>query len=73
MTQFQKVEGLDMLRDTTNMSLINKNKSELEGYLNKRKVMMEQKKEINSIKEEVSGLKDDISEIKNLLLQLSKR
>jgi len=73
MSRYLKIEGTEMLRDTSNMSLINKDKSELEGYLNKRKAMMEQKREINNIRNEVLELKSDISQIKELLLQLNNR
>ena len=73
MSRYLKIEGTEMLRDTSNMSLINKDKSELEGYLNKRKAMMEQKREINNIRNEVLELKSDISQIKELLIQLNNR
>lgn len=68
-----KVDGLEMVRDMSNMSLINTDKNELESYLNKRKILLEQKNEINSIKEDVSNLQADISTIKNLLIQLTNR
>jgi ubiquinone biosynthesis protein UbiJ len=72
MSEYVKVKGMEMVRDTKNNSLINQNKHELDNYLNKRKKMIEQKEEINSIKSEVSSLKDDMGEIKNLLIQLIK-
>lgn len=68
-----KVDGLEMVRDMSNMSLINTDKNELESYLAKRKILLEQKNEINSIKEDVSNLQADISTIKNLLIQLTNR
>lgn len=73
MKEYRKVEGLEMVRDMSNMSLINKDKSELQNYMNRRKALLEQKNEINSIKKEVSELKSDISDIKQLLLQLTNR
>lgn len=73
MTKYMKVDGLEMVRDMSNMSLINTDKNELESYLTKRKILLEQKDEINSIKKEVSNLQADISTIKNLLIQLTNR
>lgn len=73
MKEYRKVEGLEMVRDMSNMSLINKDKSEFENYKNKRKALLEQKGEINNIKREMSELKSDISDIKQLLLQLTNR
>ena len=73
MKQYRKVEGLEMVRDMSNMSLINKDKAEFESYINKRKALLEQKGEINNIKQEVSELRSDISDIKQMLLQLTNR
>jgi len=73
MTEYMKVEGLEMVRDMSNMSLINTDKNELESYIMKRKILLEQKNEINSIKEEVSNIQTDISTIKDLLIQLTNR
>ena len=73
MTEYRKVEGMEMIRDMSNMSLINKDSGELQSYLEKRKRLKEQKNEINSIRQEVSDLKNDISQIKELLLQLNNR
>jgi CRISPR/Cas system-associated protein Cas7 (RAMP superfamily) len=70
MSEYIKVKGMEMVRDTKNNSLINQNKYELENYLSKRKSLIEQKEEINSIKADVSSLKDDMGQIKGLLLQL---
>lgn len=73
MKEYRKVEGLEMVRDMSNMSLINKDKIEFETYINKRKALLEQKGEINNIKQEVSELRSDISDIKQMLLQLTNR
>lgn len=73
MKEYMKVDGLEMVRDMSNMSLINTDKNELESYLTKRKILLDQKNEINSIKEEVSNLQSDISTIKDLLIQLTNR
>ena len=72
MSKYLKVEGMQMVRDTRNNSIINQNKTELDTYINKRKSLIQQKEEINSIKSEVSSLKDDVGTIKDLLLQLVK-
>ena len=73
MNEYRKVEGLEMVRDMSNMALINNNSSELQGYMNRRKFLKEQKNEINTIRQEVSDLKNDISQIKELLIQLNNR
>lgn len=67
----QKVQitGTKLIRDISNMSLINTDKDELQEYLNKRNYLISQKNEINNLKQEITDLKDDISTIKNLLLQ----
>lgn len=72
MSNYLKVEGMQMVRDTRNNSIINQDKIELDTYINKRNSLIQQKEEINNIKTEVSSLKDDIGAIKDLLLQLVK-
>lgn len=72
MNEYVKVEGMLMVRDVRNNSIINQNKSELDAYINKRKTLLAQKEEINNIKSEVLSLKDDVGLIKDLLLQLVK-
>lgn len=70
--KYIQVTGTNMIRDTSNMSLINTDKNELEKYLNRRNFLLQQKGEINNIKEEIKELKSDISEIKQLLIQSLK-
>lgn len=43
-------------------------KNELDEYILRKNIMLEQKKEINSIKSEISSLKSDINELKQLIV-----
>ena len=65
-----KVTGTNFVRDTTSMALMNKDTSGLEEYKMKRKMMANQKEEINTIKAEIDSIKSDVSEIKTLIQQL---
>jgi len=67
-----KIEGMNMVRDITNMSLINNDRNELNEYLNRREFLIHQKQEINTLKSEISSIKDDILEIKSLLIKSLK-
>jgi protein subunit release factor B len=73
MTEYRQVENMQMVRDMYNMSLINKDESQLNEYLARRNMLERQYTEINNIKEEVSDLKTDIKELKNLILQLGNK
>lgn len=64
-----QISGMNMVRDVTNMSLINTDKDELQSYINKKNFLIRQKNEINTLKEEIKDLKTDISEIKDLLIK----
>lgn len=66
--KYVQIEDKNMIRDISNMSLINNDKDELEEYLNRRNFLVQQKLEINTMKEEIRELKNDISEIKQLLI-----
>jgi len=70
MSEYVKVKGMSMVRDTRNNSIINQDKIEFDNYINKRKTMLAQKEEINSIKEDVTNLKTSIEQIKDLLIQV---
>lgn len=72
MIEYRKVEGTEIIRDMSNMSLINRDVNEYNGYLNQRRALVKQKEELVKIKEEVSEIKNDISLIKELLLNLNK-
>lgn len=67
--KYVQIENANMVRDITNMSLINNDINELQEYLNKRNFLVQQKNEINNMKQELNELKSDISEIKELLLK----
>lgn len=60
-------------RDTNSMALINHDTNGLNEYMKKRKLMENQKQEINNIKSDVAGLKDDLGEIKQLLSKLLEK
>lgn len=68
-----KVEGTDFLRDPNNMSLINNNIGELEQYKLKRKLLKQQREEMDDIKSEISIVKEDVEQIKQLLLQILEK
>lgn len=72
MLRYTKVKDHDMIRDMSNMSILNNSQSELDEYRNKRKFLLDQKQEINMIKSEISDLRSDISIIKDLLLNMNK-
>lgn len=67
-----QIQGVNMVRDINNMSLINNDKNEMEEYLNRRNFLLQQRQEINNLKTEVNEIKSDISEIKNLLIKSLK-
>ena len=58
-----RIQGTDFIRDTSNMSLINNNIDELEQYKLRRKILQQQRQEIDEIKIEVY-------DIKKILLQM---
>lgn len=64
-----QISGMNIIRDVTNMSLINSDKDELQSYINQKNFLIRQKTEINNLKEEIQELKTDISEIKDLLIK----
>ena len=65
-----KVQGTTFVRDTESMGLINKDRTGLEEYNLKRKMLITQKEEINKVNKDIDSLKTDVSEIKQLLLKL---
>ena len=64
------VNDTNYLRDTTSMALINNDRSAKEEYLNKAKLIKQQKEEINTLKTEITLMKNDVTDIKELLKQL---
>ena len=65
-----KVNGTNFVRDTNSMALINKDVNGLEEYKMKRRMLQNQKEEINNVKSEVAEIREDMNEIKSLLLKL---
>jgi len=68
-----QVKGTTFYRDTESMGLINRDRSGLDDYNMKRKMLITQKDEINKVKTEIDSLKQDMVEIKNLLLKLTDK
>lgn len=68
--KYVEITGTKIIRDVSNMSLINTDRNELQEYLNRRNYLLKQKEEMDNIKQDVSNMKDDISQIKNLLIKL---
>ena len=52
-----KVNGTNLIRDTNSMALINTDNNEKNEYYAKRKLLQNQKTEINNVKEEIQELK----------------
>ena len=65
-----QVKGTTFYRDTESMGLVNRDRSGLDDYNMKRKMLITQKDEINRVKTEIDSLKQDMVEIKHLLLKL---
>jgi len=65
-----QVKGTTFYRDTESMGLVNRDRSGLDDYNMKRKMLITQKDEINRVKTEIDSLKQDMVEIKQLLLKL---
>lgn len=69
-----KVEGHpDLVRDSSNKAIVNKNRNEYEAYMNVNKRREMEKQKINMIESDLSSLKTEMSEIKQLLQQLISR
>ena len=65
-----KVEGTPYYRDTNTMALINMDSSGRDEYNFKKRLVTNQKEEINTIKSEINSIKSDMTEIKELMHQL---
>ena len=65
-----RVSGTNYIRDINSMAIINTDATEKNEYYAKRKLLDNQKQELNSIRSEIDDMKSDVSEIKQLLLQL---
>ena len=66
-----KVEGHpDLVRDSSNKAIVNKNINEYETYMSINKRRESEKNRMNNIESDLSSLKGEIDEIKNLLKQL---
>ena len=65
-----KIPGTNLYRDTNSMALLNKDKTGLEDYKMKRRMMETQAHEINMVKSEINGIKEDMKELKSLMLRL---
>ena len=64
------IPNTTLVRDTTTMALINRDRNGLDNYLKKRQTLMAQREEINKAKSEINSLKNDMNEIKQILKQL---
>ena len=66
-----QVEGHpDLVRNTNNKSIVNKNKSEYETYMKLSRKRESEKNRISNMESDLSSLKGEITEIKNLLREL---
>lgn len=66
-----QVEGHpDLVRNTNNNAIVNKNKSEYETYMKLSRKRESEKNKISSMESDLSSLKEEITEIKDLLREL---
>lgn len=63
----RKVEGTDFVRDTRTNSLINKNRSEYDEFVRKKRKKLQEKKRIEELEKKVNNLDDKISEILSII------
>jgi hypothetical protein len=68
-----KVEGTNFYRDTKTLALINSDTTGKEEYLAKKKLLSNQKEEINKVRLEINEIKNDLSDIKSLMLQILEK
>jgi hypothetical protein len=68
-----KVEGTNMYRDTKTMALMNKDDAARDEYYMKKRLIQNQKQEINTVKVEIETIKNEMSEIKQLMLKLLEK
>lgn len=67
---YVEITGTKLARDTNSMGLVNRDAAGLEEYQMKRRLMANQKDEINKVRQEMDIIKNEMSEIKQLMLQL---
>jgi hypothetical protein len=72
-THYIKIEGTNLVRDTSTMAISNKDITGKNEYYAKVQMLKTQKQEINNMKSELYNLKEDLKEIKQLLTQLIKK
>tara|TARA_R100000008_G_C3585173_1_gene171673 strand:- start:1515 stop:1739 length:225 start_codon:yes stop_codon:yes gene_type:complete len=66
-----EVEGHSGLyRDPKTNSIINRNGSEYNEYINRKAVRSEEQQKTQNIEEDLASLKDEMNEIKSLLKEL---
>jgi chaperonin cofactor prefoldin len=68
MDNLTPVEGMSGLyRDQNSCAIINKNRSEYESYMARKKSMERKSEELDKMKEELDNVKSDIGDIKDML------
>lgn len=68
-----QIPGTNYYRDTESMALINKDANGLEEYNMKRRLVANQKEEINKVKSEIESIRNDMKDIKSLMIQLLEK
>lgn len=69
---YYKVKGhVDLLRDPETNSIVNKNVSEYNEYMTRKKLKNKETEKIENLEKDLSDLKNDINEIKSLLRSLT--
>ena len=67
------IKGTALVRDINTMAVLNNNKNELEQYKTRRKILAEQKNQINTMEQDIAKINSDISDIREMLTKLINR
>jgi len=68
-----KVNGTNLVRDTSSMALINTDMESKNDYYSKLRMLKIQKEEINIVKSEIENVKQEMAEIKGLMIKLLEK
>ena len=68
---YLKVEGhRGLYRDPKTNSIVNRNNSEYNEYMSRKKIKDKEMEKVDTMKEDLDNLKSEINEIKSLLKEL---
>jgi len=70
---YVKVEGHEgLFRDSNTNSIINRNMTEYQEYVSRKKLKSEEDEKMKNLESEVSEIKNDLNEIKSMLRSFIK-